>query len=204
MYDSETGIDFVTEAKDNCRPLFRYEAVQNKAKSVEEGRPIFRQIPFVTIMSPGDNKNVIATNVTADPKARFPRQWEAFERGNEQPLDGTPVNEWPALNMAQVAELKALNMFTIEQVANLDARATQELTGLVKLKQQAQAHLSVSKDDGVIYEALDKMEKLEEEMVAVREENKTLRAELEVMNRKRPSRKKKVDVSSDDSASDSG
>ena len=106
--------------------------------------------------------------------------------------------------MAQVAELKALNIFTIEQVANLDDRATQELTGLVKLKQQAQAHLSVSKDDGVIYEALDKMEKLEEEMVAVREENKTLRAELEVMNRKRPSRKKKVDVSSDDSASDSG
>ena len=204
MYDSETGIDFVTEAKDNCRPLFRYEAVQNKAKSVEEGSPIFRQIPFVTIMSPGDNKNVIDTKVTEEHKARFPRQWEAFERGNEQPLDGTPVNEWPALNMAQVAELKALNIFTIEQVANLDDRATQELTGLVKLKQQAQAHLSVSKDDGVIYEALDKMEKLEEEMVAVREENKTLRAELEVMNRKRPSRKKKVDVSSDDSASDSG
>ena len=74
----------------------------------------------------------------------------------------------------------------------------------MKLKQQAQAHLSVSKDDGVIYEALDKMEKLEEEMEAVREENKTLRAELEVMNRKRPSRKKKVDVSPDDSASDSG
>ena len=66
MYDSETGIDFVTEAKDNCRPLFRYEAVQNKAKSVEEGRPIFRQIPFVTIMSPGDNINVIDTIVTEE------------------------------------------------------------------------------------------------------------------------------------------
>lgn len=208
MYDSETGIDFnTTDPNDNCRPLFRWEAKQNSAKSKVEGRPIFDQVPFVTIMSPGDNKNVIDAKVNDDHKSRWPRQWEAFQKGSEQPLNGTPINEWPALNMAQVAELKALNIFSIEQLANLDDRGTQEMTGLVTLKQQAQAHLAVGKDDGVIYEALDKVDKLTEEIAAMRAENKELRQELDFVTKKSAAskpRKKKINVSTDDSTSDSG
>ena len=208
MYDSETGIDFnTTDPNDNCRPMFRWEAKQNSAKSKVEGRPIFDQVPFVTIMSPGDNKNVIDAKVNDDHKSRWPRQWEAFQKGSEQPLNGTPINEWPALNMAQVAELKALNIFSIEQLANLDDRGTQEMTGLVTLKQQAQAHLAVGKDDGVIYEALDKVDKLTEEIAAMRAENKELRQELDFVTKKSAAskpRKKKINVSTDDSTSDSG
>ena len=208
MYDSETGIDFnTTDPNDNCRPMFRWEAKQNSAKSKVEGRPIFDQVPFVTIMSPGDNKNVIDAKVNDDHKSRWPRQWEAFQKGSEQPLNGTPINEWPALNMAQVAELKALNIFSIEQLANLDDRGTQEMTGLVTLKQQAQAHLAVGKDDGVIYEALDKVDKLTEEIAAMRAENKELRQELDFVAKKSAAskpRKKKINVSTDDSTSDSG
>jgi hypothetical protein len=208
MYDSETGIDFnTTDPNDNCRPLFRWEAKQNSAKSKVEGRPIFDQVPFVTIMSPGDNKNVIDAKVNDDHKSRWPRQWEAFQKGSEQPLNGTPINEWPALNMAQVAELKALNIFSIEQLANLDDRGTQEMTGLVTLKQQAQAHLAVGKDDGVIYEALDKVDKLTEEIAAMRAENKELRQELDFVTKKSAAskpRKRKINVSTDDSTSDSG
>ena len=208
MYDSETGIDFnTTDPNDNCRPMFRWEAKQNSAKSKVEGRPIFDQVPFVTIMSPGDNKNVIDAKVNDDHKSRWPRQWEAFQKGSEQPLNGTPINEWPALNMAQVAELKALNIFSIEQLANLDDRGTQEMTGLVTLKQQAQAHLAVGKDDGVIYEALDKVDKLTEEIAAMRAENKELRQELDFVAKKSAAskpRKKKINVSTDDSTSNSG
>ena len=208
MYDSETGIDFnTTDPNDNCRPMFRWEAKQNSAKSKVEGRPIFDQVPFVTIMSPGDNKNVIDAKVNDDHKSRWPRQWEAFQKGSEQPLNGSPINEWPALNMAQVAELKALNIFSIEQLANLDDRGTQEMTGLVTLKQQAQAHLAVGKDDGVIYEALDKVDKLTEEIAAMRAENKELRQELDFVAKKSAAskpRKKKINVSTDDSTSDSG
>ena len=81
------------------------------------------------------------------------------------------------------------------------------MTGLVILKQQAQAHLDVGKDDGVIYEALDKVDKLTEEIAAIREENKDLRQELDFLAKKSATskpRKKKLDVSTDDSASDSG
>tara|TARA_R110002012_G_scaffold8102_1_gene37533 strand:- start:2217 stop:2780 length:564 start_codon:yes stop_codon:yes gene_type:complete len=187
--------------------MFRWEAKQNSAKSKVEGRPIFDQVPFVTIMSPGDNKNVIDAKVNDDHKSRWPRQWEAFQKGSEQPLNGTPINEWPALNMAQVAELKALNIFSIEQLANLDDRGTQEMTGLVTLKQQAQAHLAVGKDDGVIYEALDKVDKLTEEIAAMRAENKELRQELDFVAKKSAAskpRKKKINVSTDDSTSNSG
>jgi hypothetical protein len=196
MYDAETGMEFTVDNKDICRPLFRMEAKQNKAKTITEGRPIFDQIPFVTIISPGDNKNVPDTKVLEEHRQRWPKQWEAFEKGLEQPINGTPINQWPILNNAQVAELKALNIYTIEDVASLSDGGTQQVTGLMTLKQQAQAHLATSKDDGVIYEALDKVEKLTEQMEAMLQENKELRAAVESQSKYK--RKKKIDVSADD------
>jgi len=196
MYDAETGMEFTFDNKDTCRPLFRMEAKQNKAKTITEGRPIFDQVPFVTIISPGDTKNVPDTKVLDEHRQRWPQQWEAFQKGLDQPINGTPINHWPVLNNAQVAELKALNIYTIEEVASLSDGDTQQATGLMTLKQQAIAHLSSSKDDGVIYEALDKVEKLTEQMTALVEENKTLRNAVE--NISRTKRKKKIDVSADD------
>jgi len=201
MYDSETGMEFTVDNKDTCRPLFRMEAKQNKAKTLTEGRPIFDQVPFVTIISPGDNKNVPDTKVLDEHRQRWPRQWEAFEKGLEQPIDGTPINQWPILNNAQVAELKALNIHTIEEMASLSDGGTQQIVGLMTLKQQAIAHLATSKDDGVVYEALDKVEKLEERMTAMLQENKELRAAVEVQSKYK--RKKKIDVSADDISSGS-
>ena len=201
MYDSETGMEFTVDNKDTCRPLFRMEAKQNKAKTLTEGRPIFDQVPFVTIISPGDNKNVPDTKVLDEHRQRWPRQWEAFEKGLEQPINGTPINQWPILNNAQVAELKALNIHTIEEMASLSDGGTQQIVGLMTLKQQAIAHLATSKDDGVVYEALDKVEKLEEQMAAMLQENKELRAAVESQSKYK--RKKKIDVSADDISSGS-
>ena len=202
MYDSETGMDFVVDTKDSCRPLFRYEPKQNKAKSLSEGRPIFEQRAYVQILSPGDTKNIIDTPVSDEHKKRWPSQWEAFLKGSEQPIDGTPLNEWPRLNKAEVEELKAINIFTIEQLADLSDNAAQGAMGLATLKNHAQAHLSKSKNDGVVYEALDKVDKLTEQMEALTEENKLLRAQMEMQMKTK--RKKKIDVSTDDIPSGSG
>ena len=202
MYDSETGIEFSVDSKDTCRPLFRMEAKQNKAKTITEGRPIFDQVPYVTIISPGDTKNVPDTKVLDEHRQRWPREWEAFEKGLEQPINGTPINKWPVLNNAQVKELQALNIYTIEEVASLSDNNTQQITGLMTLKQQAIAHLATAKDDGVVYEALDKVEKLTEQMEAMAEENTMLRAQVE--NISKTKRKKKIDVSVDDIPSSSG
>ena len=202
MYDSETGMEFKVETKDSCRPLFRYEARQNKAKSLTEGRPIFEQRAYVQILSPGDTKNIIDTPVSDEHKKRWPDQWDAFQKGSEPPIDGTPINEWPRLNMVQVHELKAVNIFTIEQLAELSDNAAQASMGLATLKKHAEVYLAKSKDDGVVFEALDKVEKLTEKMEALVEENKMLRAQADMQQKTK--RKRKLDVSTDDSPSDSG
>ena len=106
------------------------------------------------------------------------------------------------MNNAQVKELQALNIYTIEEVASLADNNTQQITGLMTLKQQAIAHLATAKDDGVVYEALDKVEKLTEQMEALAEENTMLRAQVE--NISKTKRKKKIDVSVDDIPSSIG
>src|ERR1700761_2630728 len=70
---------------------FKMEAVHQGALSEQEGRPIYKDIPFIEINFPGDRTKKIYRPVKmendlqspADP-VRFPRQWEAFQNQREQ------------------------------------------------------------------------------------------------------------------------
>lgn len=105
-------------AEDRCVPMFYMRAVLHTKKSDEEGRPIYFEAPYVKIRIPGNRNNVQDRKVTDADKARWPGKWAAFLKKRETPIDGTPIEDWPFLNVAQVAELKAINIYTIEDIAN--------------------------------------------------------------------------------------
>lgn len=107
-------------AKDDVRPRFFMKAVQRMGDSERAGRPIFVEKEFVEILIPGDNRTVRVAEVSDEHRARWPQHYEAFKKGQEAPLNGTPLEAWPALNTAQVAELKALRVFTVEDLANMN------------------------------------------------------------------------------------
>lgn len=94
---------------------FYYRAEQNNYQSQVEGRPIFVSKPFVKIVLPG-GKNIVEREVNETDKVRFPRQWNAFVERKEAPITGLPVEQWPALSVEQVAVLKALSIYTVEQL----------------------------------------------------------------------------------------
>jgi len=83
----------------------------------KKGRPIYKNKAYVKINIPGDRTSEIDQPAYDTHKARFVKQWEAFQKNQEMPLHGTPIDEWPAVTEARRMELKAVNVFTIEDCA---------------------------------------------------------------------------------------
>ena len=105
--------------RDDCIPHFYMRAVHNPARSEEIGRPLFDEVAYVRILVPGDRNSVVDRRVTDADRERWPRRWADFLARRERP-SGTPIEHWPYLTVARVAELKALEAFTVEQIAGAD------------------------------------------------------------------------------------
>lgn len=142
-YDESVALAGNRLPADPLIPRFYLRDVQNQPRSAEAGRPIFDLVPYVEILMPGQRSTVVDRKVTNEDKARWPAQWDRFEKGLAESVDGTPLEQWALLNRAQVAELRALNIRTVEQVAALDDAALQRIgPGARDLQKRARQHLA--------------------------------------------------------------
>lgn len=153
---------------------FRMEAVHQGHKSAVEGRPIYEDAPFIRIMFPGDRTKTVDRPVNDTDKQRFPRQWEAFQKQEEQVASGTPITEWPPVSKSQALELKALNIHTVEQLAAISDSACDSFLGARGLREKANAWLSKAKDNAFISEMQERMARLEADNTALRDQLKQL------------------------------
>lgn len=103
---------------------FEMLAVEQPFASEQAGRPIYKEVPYITIHFPGDQTKKVVRPVKektdaaspSDPD-RFPKQWGQFQNQQTQVQDGTPLEQWPVLNRADVKNLKALNIHTVESLS---------------------------------------------------------------------------------------
>jgi hypothetical protein len=135
---------------------FFTEAVHNKRKSVEEGRPIFDDVEKVRIRIAGDPKSVLVAPANSGSAMRDPQTnerltyaqlhsgpYEAFKRNEAYVGSGTPLSELTFLTESKRKELAALNIHTAESLAGLDGANLNRLgMGARELKTQAEAWLS--------------------------------------------------------------
>jgi hypothetical protein len=141
---------------------FFTDAVKNKEETLKQGRPIFEDREFVRIKFVGDPKRELVAPAhdpyRFDRNAEgyvtyaqdFPRHYQAFKDGQQEAVIGTPIEELPFLTMAKRSELKALNIHTAEQLAQLEGTPLGRLgIGGRELKNQAQAYLDLAKDSAV-------------------------------------------------------
>lgn len=98
---------------------FYMKPVENEFKSKAAARPVFENVDFVKIWTPGNVLSIIDTPTRQDHKDKFPRQWAAYQNrvGEDTRFVGTPITEWPRITPSQAEELKALKFFTVEAIA---------------------------------------------------------------------------------------
>lgn len=156
---------------------FYKRAVMNATKSDAEGRPIFDERDFVRILVPG-SKDVLDVRADQQYINRFPTQWQKYQNQQQQAVSGTPLEAWPALSVGMVAELKALNVYTVEQLAALSDSAGQKMQAFHMLKQRAQAFLDAAAGDSKNSQLAAELQRRDEEIDILKKQMADLMAKL--------------------------
>lgn len=126
---------------------FYTDAVEFKAESEKAGRPIFRDVPFVRIIIPGDANNIIERVAKDGDKQRFPQAWARYEAGEKDGPVGMRLEMWPQITRAQVKEAKYFEVHTVEQMSQLSDAHCQKLgMGFMELRNKAKSFLNLAAD----------------------------------------------------------
>jgi hypothetical protein len=152
---------------------FYSDAILNQQKSDAEGRPIYDQVEMCEINFAGDNTKVrIAKATEGNPPyyLRFPKQYAAFKQQQEIVEDGTPIEHWPPITKAQAMELKAMNIHTVEMLANVPD-VNLKWMGARQLRENAKVWLSEAESGKEAIRLNKKIEELQAQIEAMRNQN---------------------------------
>ena len=102
--------------------MFSRKAIQNEARSTAEGRPVYDPVDYVRVQQPGE-RDFVERPVRFDDQHRWPRQWDAFQRQQQQVPDGTPLDVLFPAQPEIVAMLRHVNILTVEHLAGAEGNA---------------------------------------------------------------------------------
>lgn len=126
---------------------FCLHALQSETKSAEAGRPIFDDIEFVQIVVPGDRQSVVFQPATDRHRQRFPKAYAMFKQQSAVAVEGTPIEQWPALTRAQALTFKASHIPTVETLAEVHDGNLEKLGfGAREWREKARAFVAQAKD----------------------------------------------------------
>ena len=136
---------------------FKRVAVHDKLRSEELGRRVTKDLDMAFIMQPGSKDQVeriamdwldmIRSKLVNGAADAYPQEWvdgfrkkfDAWKSGQDAPLNGTSVKEWPVLSPAQADNFISMHILTIEDVAAMTEEAMRSYgMGGRELKQKAQ------------------------------------------------------------------
>lgn len=175
---------------------FFYDSAKNEQASISLGRAIFDTALYVDIITPGQNASTPrfeiervfseqsreALGMTIDKKrsykyAELAEFVERFKRDEHQAdLGGTPLREWPRIDRGLQATLAAVNIYTVEALAELsDTNLAYLGMGARELRENAKQWLAAAGKGS-------DTSKLVAENVDLKQENERIRAELVALN----------------------
>lgn len=129
----------------NMIALFFSKPQHNPAKSTEQGRPWYDDVTFVRIHPPGERLNIVERPATDGDKRRWPQQWAQYAAGKQQIPDGTPVDLLYPDHPSIGAMLRANNVYTVEQLAELSGPAIDQVgMGAQRYVNEAQKYLQAA------------------------------------------------------------
>jgi cell division protein FtsB len=170
---------------------FQRRPIKDAAASEREGKYMAKDVDYALVTPPysRDVFEQVATEWLAQMEKevrnnRLPREWyeryeaayERWKKGEELPLNGTPIKGWAVLSPAQMTNLIAINILTVEDLAAANEEGRRRIgMGAQDLCDKAKAWLSQAKDKGPLT-----MENstLKAENQALKTQNKTLEARV--------------------------
>ena len=148
----------------------------------------FYEREMVELLIHGDQKTAPVSIVTDRHRRMYPKQYEAFKSGKEASVDGTPLALMFGERSAIVMDMQRANVFTIEQLADLEDTQARHL-GIdgVHWRNKARAWVEAQKKGGPSEALVSENKQLKQQMetqARAFEEMKERMAELEAQSQK--------------------
>lgn len=139
-----------------------------------------RNVEYLTILTPGDPKAVPEHKVTDELRDMYRPWYEAWRAGIEATPHGTPLEAWPMMagQPAQVMHLKSINVFTVEQLAEMADGNLHRIPMGRTLQNQAKAWLENKKDADAIERNRRESEAMRDGMAMLEAQNAALQQQL--------------------------
>lgn len=124
----------------NVRFFFAYQ--ENRLKSEQAGRPVFDEIPSISIQYPGMDETV--RKIEPRDIEAYPNEYQAFKNGSEPVQAGTPLAEWSILPGSAMRELQYLGFKTVEQLPDANDDVKRRMGPLVQYVKKAKDWLEAA------------------------------------------------------------
>lgn len=105
---------------------FYAKSVPHGAASLDESKPVFKSIVFMRLQHPGERDTLERPATRADAN-RFPRAYRQYVEGRQDVPDGVPLHVLFPNHHDIVQALNFHRIHTVEQLANLNDTAMQNL-----------------------------------------------------------------------------
>lgn len=154
--------------------------VEVPARSNITGKPEFDLVDYVRIMIPGDMLNIVERPAREGDKQQFPAQWQRYKHATEyRPESGTPIEDWPRVDVATVAKLKALGFHTVEQIAESSDAMCQNIgMGCFELRTKAIAYVEAAKDSAFVQKQADQLAQRDLEIADLKSANQGMASQM--------------------------
>ncbi len=162
-------------------PIFKIIPVHDPIASKKAGRPIFEDVEFVEIRIAGDANHkpchpalshwAYRNGESISYAERWSDQYARFKENRQQVTSGTPLDEAPFLTASKRSELKALHIYTVEALMNLDGRNLKAL-GMEgrQLKDKAKAYIDSASGSAREVELAGEVAALKQELENMRKD----------------------------------
>jgi len=184
----------VRDADASLVATFRNHALPNKALSDRAGRLICDDMEVCDIRFAGSRNMstfpaISVSHWSIDPESgeqvpvtyaeRFHRQYRQFKEQAHQTKAGTPLQYVPFLTEGKRAELRALNIYTVEALAVIDGQELKNLGSYGRdLKNKAQEFIESSKSNAPSLELQAELDALRARNMVLEEDTKLMRQAL--------------------------
>lgn len=162
--------------------MFYNKPVPDPAKARETGKPYFVDKIYMRAHPPGERLNIVDRPATDADKRRWPMQWQQFTQQKEQHPEGAPIELLYPDHPSVAAMMRANNVATIEQCAELSAHAIENIgMGAQRFSNDAKKWLEYANKGASLSQMRHELETRDREIKVLRKSVDELKGLIEEM-----------------------
>lgn len=147
---------------------FYSEVLPDEEASAKTGMRKFRDAVIVSIVVPGDKRNITIREARPDDIERFAKQYKAFADNQEEFGGGTPLKEWALITRAMAEEFRYLGFHTVEQIRDASDGVIGRYPGMREIQVRAKVWLEAQAGAAPAERLQNELEKRDAELAAMK------------------------------------